>query len=473
VGAWRILILAAALFVGARGEEKRFAVKIEVSNLPAAAEFVPVSCGIDFAAMGVKELVDERSLRLFQVIDAKEVEVPYQFSATPQPRAAKRLMTNTPGSVSYIAEFPAGEASDKVKVAGELSWIVRGASGGMATYTLTFSVPEAGRLIQTPFPPQSLRLFDEGGKGSAPRWFPIMQLHPQWPVNGVVNFREGRDPITSYHLGPALTNLNPTIRRPYFYPVIGPDGIELTEFGKPHDPTGSHAHHYSLWITHNSVSGVDYWGERGGVIAHEALDLMEDGPIFSRIIQRARWRNGGTDVLKEKRTITTYASAGDFRVMDIEMELTPASSNSVTFGKTSFGFLAARVAQSMTPFDGGGTIRTSEGKINEAGAHLTHGAWLDQSGPIAQDRRGGIAILDHPKNPRFPTGWHCRNDGWAGAAFNVDGPLTLAGGENLQLKYRVILHRHDAERAGMALRFEEWAAQPRVAVGEVGRAPRR
>ena len=151
--------------------------------------------------------------------------------------------------------------------------------------------------------------------------------------------------------------------------------------------------------------------------------------------------------------------------MDIELALKPASSNAVTFGKTSFGFLAARVAQSMTVFDGAGEIRTSAGKLNESGAHLTHATWLDQSGPIAQDKWGGLAILDSPDNPNFPTGWHCRNDGWAGAAFNMEAPYILEPGKTLRLRYRLILHRGDAAKANIAQRFEEWSARPQIKIG--------
>jgi hypothetical protein len=348
--------------------------------------------------------------------------------------------------------------------AGELTWIATGNSGNR--FVLEFSRPEKGRIVQTPFPPQNFRIFDEAGRGTPVRWFPQMQLLPQWPVDGVVHFFDGKDLVTSYRIGPALTNLNPAMRRPFFFPVNGPDGIALTEFGKPHDPTGSHAHHYSLWITHNNVDGIDFWGERGGVIAHEALDEMEDGPIFSRLVQRTRWRKE-KEHLKETRMITLYKSAGEFRAMDIELAFTPGGSDAVTFGKTSFGFLAARVAQSMTVFDGGGEIRTAAGKLNESGAHLTRAEWLDQSGPIAQNKWGGIAILDAPQNPNFPTGWHCRNDGWAGAAFNMGAPYTLEVGKTLRLRYRLILHRGNAAEAEIARRFEEWSALPEIKVGEI------
>src|SRR5262249_6870375 len=144
---------------------------------------------------------------------------------------------------------------------------------------------------------------------------------------------------------------------PFLYPVNGPDGIGLTEFGKPHDPTGSHDHHYSLWVAHTSVNGRDFWGEKGGLILHQRFDLLEDGPVFCRLVQATAWNFGGTYLLRERRTLTVYRTPEHFRLLDLELELTPAGAEAVTLGKTSFGLLAVRVAQSMSVFDGGGEIR--------------------------------------------------------------------------------------------------------------------
>ena len=438
-------------FITARAEK----LELTVTGIPKESAFVPVK-----AQLHLPGVIDERSFRLF---DSAGKELVYQFTADKQERPRTRpLAAGTSNTVSYAAEYETGKAPTNVATAGELTWIVSGNSG--ARFVLEYSTPQNGRIAQTPFPPQTFRIFDEQGRGTPLRWFPQMQLHPQWPVDGVVHFYERKDLITSYQIGPALTNPAPAIRRPYFYPVNGPDEIGLTEFGKPHDPTGSHAHHYSLWITHHDVDGTSFWGERAGIIAHESLDEMEDGPIFSKLVQRTRWKTESREYLRETRTITLYRSAGEFRLLDIEMKFTPATSNAVTFGKTSFGFLAARVAQSMTVFDGAGEIRTSRGKLNETGAHLTHAEWLDQSGPIAQNKWGGIAILDSPDNPNFPTGWHCRNDGWAGAAFNMDATHVLERTKTLRLRYRLILHSGNAAQANIARRFEEWSARPEVKV---------
>jgi hypothetical protein len=276
----------------------------------------------------------------------------------------------------------------------------------------------------------------------------------------------GEKLLTTYHIGPTtLPATGGSVRRPFFYPVMGPDGIPLTEFGKPHDPTGSHKHHYSLWIAHNKVGGKDFWSEQGGAIVHEQLVEQEDGPVFCRIVQKTKWIFDKVDLMHERRTLTAYDTPDNFRLIDVDLEFTAAGKEPVELGKTTFGFLAARVAQSMTVFDGGGEILTSAGNRNEAGAHMSHGDWIDQSGPIAPGKWGGIAIFDHPKNPNHPTGFHCRNDGWACASFNMESAYTLKPGEPLHLHYRVLLHRGDAKAGEVQRRYEEYAASPIVKIG--------
>ncbi|MCY2989014.1 MAG: PmoA family protein [Planctomycetota bacterium] len=486
-----LLIGIAPLAVrGAETDDARyhwFSVPIEVSGLPPDAQFVPVSCPIDLTVIlsrwNVSGAVDERSLRLFRLLpDGTQAEQPVQFTGAPQPGPkTRRLLPDTASGVSYLTEYAAHEKAE-IKVAGTLTWIAQAGEKGSGRYRLKCGVPRDGRLIQVPYPPQNLRVFDGQGRATPLRYFPRMQIRPQWPLDGVVQLSEQQQLITAYHVGPTLDQAKSpasSIRRPFLYPVIGPDGVPLTEFGKPHDPTGSHAHHYSLWIAHASVGGQDFWSEKGGVIAHEQLEYQEDGPVYCRLVQTTRWLRDNVDYLHERRSLTVYRAAQDFRLLDLDLEFTPAGSEATELGKTPFGFLAVRVAQSMTPFDGGGEIVNARGDRNETAALWKRAAWLDQSGPIAAGtaelsdgaspapaRWGGIAIFDHPDNVNHPTVWHCRNDGWAGAALNAEGPTKVRAGEKLRLRYRIYLHRHNAIEGQVAERYEEYRSPPALRSGE-------
>ncbi|HZK80834.1 MAG TPA: PmoA family protein [Humisphaera sp.] len=445
-------------------------VPIDVTELPANAEYVVASCPLDFGRiLQVRKaavMVDEHSIRLFHIgANGVETEEPVQFSPTPQARLKDaKLLPDTSPAVSYRGEFSATEAGPRSS--GMLTWIAHGTKNGAQRFRLEFAIPRSGRMVQVPFLPQNFRTFRPDGSATPIAQFPTMQLHPQWPFDSIVNMNDGEKLLTTYHIGPTTAPTTPgEIRRPFFYPVIGPDGIPLTDFGKPHDPTGSHRHHYSLWIAHHDVGGKDFWGEQGGAIVNEQLTRMEDGPIFCRIVQKTRWIFDHIDMMHERRTMTAYKTPDGFRLLDIEMEFTPAGKEPVILGKTTFGFLSARVAQSMNVFDGGGEIVNSNGDRNENGAHLKHGDWIDQSGPIAPGKWGGIAIFDSPQNLHHPTGFHCRNDGWACASFNIDQAYTLEAAKPLDLKYRVLLHRGDSRVGEISRRYEEYVATPKVAVG--------
>lgn len=458
----------------------RFEVPLEVSALPAGAEFVPVACAMDFQALlqrlGKSGSVDERSLRLYRVLpDGSRQEQPVQLLSREQSRAAQRqfLPATVPG-VSYLTEAPAGAAPADVRTHGELWWIAQGDQNGRADYRLVFGVLRRGRAIQVPYPPQNWRMFDDQDRATPLAHFPRMQIRPQWPLDGALHITDNGQAVTTYHIGPLLGSpqaATSTIRRPFFYPVNGPDGISLTEFGKAHDPTGSHRHHYSLWIAHNSVAGHSFWADAGGLILHKEIVLLEDGPVFCRLVVRTRWQDGQTDLLDEERMVTVFGSGEGFRLMDFELQFRPAGKEPVVLEQTTFGFLAVRVAQSMAPFDGGGEILNARAQRNEQNVHLQRAEWLDQSGPILPDRWSGIAVLDHPLNPNHPTLWHCRNDGWAGAAFCGEKPYTIAATQPLRLRYRLVLHHGDAVQGRVAGHWQAFAAKPNVLSGEPRPAP--
>ena len=92
--------------------------------------------------------------------------------------------------------------------------------------------------------------------------------------------------------------------------------------------------------------------------------------------------------------------------------------------------------------------------------------WADYSGQY-KGETAGIAIFDHPSNPRHPTYWHTRGYGmFAANIFAVndlgnektkDGSLTLEPGEQLKFRYRVVIHAGDPETANLAKLYAEYS----------------
>ena len=124
-------------------------------------------------------------------------------------------------------------------------------------------------------------------------------------------------------------------------------------------------------------------------------------------------------------------------VLDIQLT---APKEAVTIGKTPFGIVGVRMAKSIGVHDGGGTVRNSEGGINEEGVFWKPARWCDYSGQITPNAKEGVTLMDHPTNPNHPTVFHVRNDGWMGTCLTFDAPRTLEPAKPLKLRYGLWVH---------------------------------
>jgi hypothetical protein len=70
--------------------------------------------------------------------------------------------------------------------------------------------------------------------------------------------------------------------------------------------------------------------------------------------------------------------------------------------------------------------------------------WCDLSGKLdgGLEQTGGVAIFDHPDNPRHPTPWYgATGPGhYFNAAFLFHEPMSVARGQTLAFRYRVLVH---------------------------------
>lgn len=286
--------------------------------------------------------------------------------------------------------------------------------------------------------------------------FPRVQIIPQ-PYDQLSVELDGRE-VLRYHYG-ALTP------KPYWYPVIGPAGRPVTRLTHPHDPH-THAHHLSLWIGHNDVNGANFWEHwrSKARIVHDRIVKLDDG-VAATLSINAKWiDDNGKPLLLDERVWTyspIYAtmagrSPGDF-FLDLNLKLTPVS-DPVTIGKTPFGLVAVRVAKTMGVNDGEGKITNSEGKVNEKDVLWQRAHWCDYSGYVTPDGEvNGIALFDHPMNPRHPTYFHVRNDGWMGASISHTEPLMVTKAEPLKLRYRFWVHTKWCNPNETTAQWNRWA----------------
>jgi hypothetical protein len=261
---------------------------------------------------------------------------------------------------------------------------------------------------------------------------PAMQAVPL-PYAQVSLQRDGRE-LCRYHFGAGL-------KRPFVFPVVGPSGRSLTRMGHPHDPV-THSHHNSVWVSHNDVAGVSFWGDRGkGTIVHRSVEGLADGADEASVTVQNEWRrDDGTVLLRERRRVLVVALPDGEWLLVLDLSLAPPA-RAVTFGKTPFGLVGVRVAKSLGVHDGGGLLRNSAGGVNEKAVLWKRARWVDYAGQIAPGSVEGLTLMDHPDNPGHPTVFHVRNDGWMGASLTFGGPRTVEPDSPLRVRYGLYVHR--------------------------------
>jgi hypothetical protein len=101
----------------------------------------------------------------------------------------------------------------------------------------------------------------------------------------------------------------------------------------------------------------------------------------------------------------------------------------------------------------GGRATNSEGADSAEDAMGRTARWVDYSGRLdgkpgaGPPDWAGVAIMDHPANPRYPTKWFCteRPFGFVAANPTWGAPLTLAPGQEINLRWAVLVHAQAAD----------------------------
>jgi len=281
-------------------------------------------------------------------------------------------------------------------------------------------------------------------------------------------------PFTQFFIGPE-TN------KPYLHPLRSASGKIVTRgYPMEEDISGEsrdHPHHRGLWFSHGDVNGFDFWGNeaRGGKFGRIVLakiNSLTDGKDSGAIDATFDWRDpAGQVLLSEGRRMTFYGQA---KTRTIDFDITLTAREKVTFGDTKEGTFAVRLASALEEPHGGapaqpertGHLVDSQGGEGEKQVWGKRADWADYYG-VLNGEPLGIAIFDHPSNPRHPTYWHARSYGlFAANIFGVhdfendkskNGSLTLAPGEALRFRYRVTIHPGDVRSAHIARLYTDYA----------------
>ena len=260
--------------------------------------------------------------------------------------------------------------------------------------------------------------------------------------------------------------------RPYFFPVLGPNGCEVTR-GETSDISKDHVHHRSLYVAYGEVNDVDLWGEgsNSGRVVHQGFTQKQGGAVVGRLYTENSWQTqAGAVLMTDVQNFRIYNLPEDAAILDLDLNFI-ASVGDVHFGDTKEGgIISIRVHPSMNASDGG-KIENAFGGINETETWGKRANWCDYSG-IVDGTSVGIAVFDHIVNPRYPTYWHVRNYGlmgsniFGGGTFesdpSKDGSYTLKQGEEMHFRFRVLIHAGDANVGKVAQKYHDFINPPVV-----------
>ena len=262
--------------------------------------------------------------------------------------------------------------------------------------------------------------------------------------------------------------------RPYCYPLMGPGNLAMTRdwpMKDTPDEAHDHPHHRSLWFAHGAMNGQDFWSEQKdfGKTVHEDFLEVKSGKDAGVIKSRNKWvAADGKVVCTDERTLRFYnPGRPSERVLDFDITIF-ASNGELTLGDTKEGTMAVRMAETMRLKGklGKGHIVNSDG-VRDDKTWGKRAQWCDYYGPV-EGKTVGIAIFDHPSNPRHPTWWHVRDYGlFAANPFGQHdfesltdksaGNLTVPAGKSVTFRYRFYLHEGDEVQAKVAEKYQQYA----------------
>ncbi|NUQ62365.1 MAG: PmoA family protein [Pirellulales bacterium] len=265
--------------------------------------------------------------------------------------------------------------------------------------------------------------------------------------------------------------------KPILYPIIGPHGIGMTRNypmkgdvrGEAHD----HPHHKSMWFAHRPINGYDMWSTfpDAGKCVHHRLLKLESGAERGMLQTANYWiAHDGKLLFTDTRTLR-FLAIGAARAIDWEITI-HASQGEVVFGDSKEGTMAIRTHPNLQlDNDPARGVTTANGQaLNSEGATGKEvwgkrADWIDYWAKIG-GHTVGIAIFDHPANPRHPTHWMARGYGYIGAnPFGLNafegkplgtGDMKIPAGQNVTFRYRFLFHEGDPQQADLAGAYRAW-----------------
>ena len=258
---------------------------------------------------------------------------------------------------------------------------------------------------------------------------------------------------------------------PALHPLSLPGGPPLTA-----DRPADHPWHHGLWFAWKYVDGVNHWehgpeGRPEGATSWNppGLSIHEDGTAEVRMT--LLYAGAGTTPLAELRRLVAHPPGPDgtwaldwtstFFAQDEPVTLDRTPMPGEPDGKVwgGYGGLSLRLVQLEDR-----RLTSTEGPVTFSAQHRARptGPAMDYAGRVSPDADPtGVALLDHPDNPRRPRAWYAiRSDAMSflTPAVLAPAPLVVEPEDPLVLRWRLLVHPGAWDPARLASEHERYAA---------------
>lgn len=258
--------------------------------------------------------------------------------------------------------------------------------------------------------------------------------------------------VWTLHFDPALPHF-------YFDPLRTGDGRDVAWASPP-----DHLWHYGLWFSWKHINDVNYWeiakdsAYPAGRTLIEKIEVLETSQKACRVRLSMSLRPAAdADPIARETVLLRVETprAGGAYAIDW-LQQTEALTGLELASPRGYGGLSIRAAEAWKD----PAFVSSNGPCDFGSESILitpPATWLDVTA-TANGKPVGIALFDHPSNPRHPTPWFLVNRTltagpntpagsrppwpfiYANAAITPGTPLQLVKGQTLTLFYRVLPH---------------------------------
>ena len=262
-------------------------------------------------------------------------------------------------------------------------------------------------------------------------------------------------PFTAYHFGEKWP-------KPFLHPVRSLGGMDVTR-GWPVAPregeSDDHVWHRGLFMGHDGINGVDFWREKAPeetarLKPRSAPEIDEVAAALRVVLDLETPAGESLGALRQQFAFSAWDGNA---VIDVDVAIVADRGRALTLGDTEEAFVGFRFNDAFKQ-ENGAWLTNAEGLSGTENIWGKQAAWVDYSTTLGGEKVG-VAMFDHPGNPRHPSYWHARGYGLCTAnAFGIrnftgdeskDGKMEIAAGDELRFRYRFVIHPGDADEAAV------------------------